>query len=66
MSPTVVVTTREGAQYEFTADRLHVRQDGSWKALDIAPNIERGFRILQVFRDGGFGVTGNVASIQTV
>lgn len=64
MSPTTVVTTRDGARYEFTADRLHVRKAGSgWQRLKGPPTVEAGFKMLQVFIAGGFLVTGHVADI---
>lgn len=67
MSPTTVVTTRKGAQYEFTADRLHVRQaDEGWRTLDIEPSIERGFPMVQVFAGGGVRLTDHVADIAYV
>lgn len=66
MIPATLVTTRDGATYEFTADRLHVRDTTQevWDTLDSPATIEMGFSMFQVFEGGGFRYTGNVVDIR--
>lgn len=66
MTPTTLVTTRDGATYEFTEDKLHVRDTSkeTWDHLDAPAIIEMGFGMFQVFETGGFRYTDNVTDIR--
>ena len=66
MTPATLVTTRDGATYEFTEDKLHVRDTSkeAWDALDSPATIEMGFNMFQVFEGGGFRYTENVTDIR--
>ena len=66
MTPATLVTTRDGATYEFTEDKLHVRDASkeAWDALDSPATIEMGFIMFQVFEGGGFRYTENVTDIR--
>ncbi len=68
MTPATLVTTRDGATYEFTEDKLHVRDTSkeTWDNLDAPAIIEMGFGMFQVFEGGGFRYTGHVTDIARV
>jgi hypothetical protein len=65
MTPTTLVKTRDGAQYEFTADKLHVRDasEKTWSELVAPASIELGFSMFQVLEGGGAFYTSNVTDI---
>lgn len=60
---TTTVTTRDGARYEFTPDFSSVSVNGDIRELLSPPSVDRGFRMLLSYRDGGHDMTEHVSEV---